>query len=104
VELHWIPCKPSGQRFLLLSKILSSFKSSVKNLQLNAPPHSLPYTHSLNYIITTHEIERERSWQQLYNASHLSQLLRATLPTVSLKPHKFWQTLRLPWKHQEDPD
>ncbi|KAG5634261.1 hypothetical protein H0H81_002669 [Sphagnurus paluster] len=56
------------------------------------------------YIITTHEIERERSWQQLYDTSQLSRLARTTLPTVSLKPHKFWKTLRLPWKHQEDPD
>ncbi|KAG5634661.1 hypothetical protein H0H81_001235 [Sphagnurus paluster] len=69
-----------------------------------SPPHSLPYTHSLDSITTTHELERLQKWQLLYNNSHVSRLVRATIPTVSLKLHPFWQLLCLAWKHQDNPD
>ncbi|KAG5653426.1 hypothetical protein H0H81_000427 [Sphagnurus paluster] len=35
---------------------------------------------------------------------HVSRLVHATLPKVSLKLHPFWQTLRLAWKHKDNPD
>ncbi|KAG5645867.1 hypothetical protein H0H81_008727 [Sphagnurus paluster] len=51
-----------------------------------------------------HKLKRLRSWQLFYDNSHVSRLVRATISTVSLKLHPFWQTLRLAWKHQDDPD
>ncbi|KAG5634069.1 hypothetical protein H0H81_003546 [Sphagnurus paluster] len=71
---------------------------------IRRPPHSLPYTHSLDYITMTHELKRLCTWQLFYDNSQVSRLVRATLPTVSLKLHPFWQTLRLAWKHQDNPD
>ncbi|KAG5649401.1 hypothetical protein H0H81_004105 [Sphagnurus paluster] len=104
VELHWTPRKPSVHRFPLFSKIFTNLHRGVDNLQVDAPLHSLPYTHSLDYITITHELERLRSWQLFFNNSHVSRLVHATIPTVSLKLHPFWLTLRLAWKHQDDPD
>ncbi|KAG5650466.1 hypothetical protein H0H81_012140 [Sphagnurus paluster] len=76
----------------------------INNLQVGTPPHSLPYTHSLDFITTTHKLERLRAWQLFYNNSHVLHLVRTTLPNVSLKLHPFWQMLHLTWKHQDNPD